>query len=220
MESILEFDTWLLLKVNGFHLDFLDPFMRMFSTRLVWVVMYVAIAAVMVWRYGWLRALIIVIAAGIAVGASDFLCASVIRPFFERLRPSNPDNPISGMVHIVDGYRSGSYGFPSCHAANTFALALFTSMVFRYWRYTFFIFLWALMQCYSRIYLGVHYPGDILAGALVGCIMALVVYGITFRRVSLSVDINHHANPSPAIAVGILSSIYIAAACVWPQIWL
>ena len=87
------------------------------------------------------------------------------------------------MVHIVNGHRGGRYGFPSCHAANTFGLAFFVWFLFRKRWLTVFMMGWALLTCYSRVYLGVHYPGDLIAGTLVGLIAAYIVYRL-FLKVS------------------------------------
>jgi undecaprenyl-diphosphatase len=101
-----------------------------------------------------------------------------MKPFFGRLRPSW-EPTLEGMVHIVDGYRGGSFGFASSHAANTFATATFLVLLFRgkkpgmVW-----LFIWCTLVSYTRIYLGVHYPLDILCGALVGAMLAFVVYGV------------------------------------------
>ena len=117
-----------------------------------------------------------VVGAVLAVTLADQVTASLLRPMFERLRPANLDNPISAMVHIVNDYRGGRYGFPSCHAANTFAVVSLMSLFFYRWRFTLFIIMWALLNCYSRLYLGVHYPGDLIAGILVGSICGGVVF--------------------------------------------
>lgn len=89
--------------------------------------------------------------------------------------PSNPENPLSEMVHIVGGYRGGSYGFPSCHAANSFALASFLTLLFANRKLSLFIFAWAVLNSYSRVYLGVHYPGDLLVGAIIGTAAGLAM---------------------------------------------
>lgn len=91
-------------------------------------------------------------------------------------------------MHIVNGYRGGRYGFPSCHAANTFALAVFLSFHFRRKPMTLLMFSWSLLVSLSRIYLGVHYPGDVLGGMLVGGLYALlfwVVYCLACRGIPL-----------------------------------
>lgn len=209
LENIIELDTWLLLQVNGFNHEIADPFIKAFSGKGIWVPFYISIAATLWWLYGWRRALIFILAIGVAVGLSDFTCASIIRPLVQRLRPTHPDNAISELVHIVNGYRSGNYGFPSCHATNAVALALFTSLVIRRRAYVACISLWALAQCYSRLYLGVHYPGDLFAGALIGAVYSLICYRLVTRYVSTD-DTNVKAKAAPAIAVCAATVIFLA----------
>lgn len=138
--------------------------------------MYITIAACIIWKYGWKRGLILVAACGLAVGLADFTTAKIIRPFFERLRPANIENPISAFVQIVNDYRGGAFGFPSCHATNTFALSTSSALMLNWKKYTIFIFIWTVLQCYSRIYLGVHYPGDLAAGMLIGIAWGVAAY--------------------------------------------
>lgn len=158
IETLQNIDTQLFLALNSIRWEAIDELVLCFSGRWIWVPMYAVIASMLIRRYGWRAGAWLIVATAIAVGCSDFVCASVIRPLVQRLRPANLDNPLSAMVNIVDGYRGGKYGFPSCHAANTFALALITSLFIKHRAYTIFIFSWAVLQCYSRIYLGVHYP--------------------------------------------------------------
>ncbi len=145
--------------------------------------MYAAIWYVMLRNFHWKVMLFCLIALALTITIADQVGATLIRPYVERLRPANLENPISDMVHIVNGYRGGRYGFPSCHAANTFGLAFFVWFLFRKRWLTVFIMGWALLTCYSRIYLGVHYPGDLLAGALLGLLAAYLVY-LLFMKVS------------------------------------
>ena len=113
----------------------------------------------------------------VLVTVADQLCSSVLRPVFERPRPShNPE--IADIVHLVNGKRGGQFGFPSCHAANTFALACFVMLLFRNKTLSWFFMLWALVTCYTRAYIGVHYPGDLLFGTVVGFFAGILVYGI------------------------------------------
>lgn len=175
INEIIELDSNILLWFNELNALYFDPIMKDLSGRAIWIPFYVAISAMFVWRFGWKKGLILIIAIGVAVGLSDMICARLIRPFFQRLRPAHLDNPLSVFVHIVDGYRGGRYGFPSCHAANSFALAVCSSVLLRVKNYSVFILFWALLLCYTRMYLGVHYPGDLLVGAMVG---SLIGYGV------------------------------------------
>lgn len=174
IDYLIEADQALMLALNDMHTAYLDSFMMLFTGRWVWVPMYAAIFGALLWRYGWRRGILLSLAVGLAVAIADQSCATLLRPMAERLRPANLDNPLSQMVHIVDGYRGGQYGFPSCHAANTFALAAAVAVLLRRRGIVAFIYAWALVTCYSRIYLGVHYPGDILVGAIVGTAASLL----------------------------------------------
>jgi undecaprenyl-diphosphatase len=98
---------------------------------------------------------------------ADQLSSGLIKHLVERLRPTH-DPSLGDTVHIVNGYRGGMYGFVSSHAANSFAAITLISLLFRNRAVTIGLTVWALMQCYSRVYLGVHYPGDILGGVAVG----------------------------------------------------
>lgn len=168
IEFLQSLDDQAFLLLNGPHSEFFDDFMKTFTGRFVWVPMYLAIAFMM-FRVSHTRKFILYIAfAAIAVTITDQLCGSVIRPAVERFRPSNLMNEISQFAYIVDGYRGGSYGFPSCHAANSFALAVFAAMMVRRRGFTIFLLGWAALNCYTRLYLGVHYPGDLLVGAIIG----------------------------------------------------
>lgn len=178
IETLLELDTQVFLLFNGMHHPLLDTFMYCFSSRWVWVPLYMVAFLVIMHFYGWKAGLILFVCAVGAVALSDQACATLIRPMVARLRPANPDNPISDLVHIVNGYRGGRYGFPSCHAANTFAFATIMTLTLPTKRLMIGLYSWALINCYSRIYLGVHYPGDLAVGALIGICSGIVFYGV------------------------------------------
>ena len=169
-------DELVLLSGNGFHTFFLDRLMWGISDRWVWLPLYAALAAYMFYKYRLAGGLLCMVTVAVLITATDQTCASLIRPALQRLRPSSPDNPLSPMVHLVNGYRGGRFGFPSCHAANTFALAVFLSLVVRRRAFILFIVSWSLLVSYSRIYMGVHYPGDIAGGFAVGSFYAAVCY--------------------------------------------
>ena len=176
LQWLIDIDEQLLLAINGCHNEYFDQFMYLFSDRWIWVPMYVAILYVMVRNFSIRKTIVCMIAIALTITIADQVGASLIRPIVERLRPSNPDNPISEAVHIVNNYRSGKYGFPSCHAANTFGLAFFVCFLFRRRWLTAFLMFWAVVTCYSRVYLGLHYPGDLLFGMILGLLSATMVY--------------------------------------------
>lgn len=173
---LADLDARLLLIVNGAHSPFFDAVMWCISGRWIWVPFYIALTYMLFRRFSWKRATLCLITIGLIILAADQTCASLIRPEVCRLRPANLNNPLSQLVHVVNGYRGGRYGFPSCHAANTFALAMFMSLVFRNKRFTVMMFFWAIVVSYSRMYLGVHYFGDLFCGASVGSLFAVLFY--------------------------------------------
>lgn len=176
-------DTMAFLTVNSHHNAYFDSVMWLVSGKLIWVPMYVSLFFVLLKNYSYKVVFAILLAIGVVILFTDSFTAQVIRPWVCRLRPSNLDNPMSSMVHIVDGYRGGAYGFPSNHASNTWGLAFFITFLFRRYKLTFFFFLWALLVCYSRMYLGVHYFGDLLIGGLLALAGASTVFYV-FRKVS------------------------------------
>lgn len=176
LQGAINLDTDLFLSINRMHNTYFDYFMSAYSGKWVWVPMYAAILYVMLRNFSWKVTLLCVIGVALTITFADQGCATWIRPYVARLRPSNLENPLSEMVHIVNNHRGGSYGFPSCHSANTFGLAFYLFFVFRKRWLTVYMMAWALLTCYSRVYLGVHYPGDLLAGAVVGTIGAYIMY--------------------------------------------
>lgn len=174
-------DTTIFLFINGLHNPFLDKFMFVFSSKWVWVPMYAMLLFILFRTFGLKKTLVYVGALGMALLLADQMCATVIRPLVERMRPSNPDNPLSQFVHIVNDYRGGRYGFPSCHASNSFALAGFIALLMRRHYVSSLLLVWAVLNSYSRVYLGVHYPGDLFVGACLGLLFAF----ICFRSVNL-----------------------------------
>lgn len=183
LQLLNQWDTDLLLAINGWHNGYWDTFMYAFSGKWVWVPMYAALLYVLARNLPWRTTLWCLVGVALCITFADQVGASLIRPWAERLRPANPENPISDLVHIVNGYRGGRYGFPSCHAANTFGLAFYLMLVVRRKALTGLLVAWALVTCYSRAYLGVHYPGDLLAGALLGLAGAALCYTL-FRLVA------------------------------------
>ena len=176
IEFLNNLDTSVFLAINGHHNPFFDSFMTMFTGRFIWMVLWILFRGC-----NWKNALVYTGAIALAIFLTDQTCASLIRPAVERLRPSNLDNAISEFTYIVDDYRGGSYGFPSCHSANSFALAAFLIMFVRRRGFALFILGWACLNSYSRLYLGVHYPGDLLVGAIIGMTFSVFCYIVASR---------------------------------------
>ncbi len=175
IDYLLELNNRILLAINGAHTGFLDTFMMIATNRWTWIPLYVAAFVYLIYRYGWLRAVSVLAVIGITITIVDQLCGSLIRDSLQILRPSNPDNPLSAQIQLVDGYRGGRYGFPSCHAANcTVLMMVLGTVIHRRWAWL-VLTAYVLLNCYSRLYLGVHYPSDILAGAATG---AAIGYGM------------------------------------------
>lgn len=183
-----DIDARLLLIVNGAHSPFFDSVMWCISGRWIWLPFYAVLAYLLFRRMSWKRASICLVTIGLIILAADQTCATLIRQEIGRLRPANLNNPLSSFVHVVNGYRGGRYGFPSCHAANTFALAVFMSLVIRHKWFTVMMFSWAFIVSYSRMYLGVHYFGDLFCGATIGSLFAVLFYYLQnylFKRLNI-----------------------------------
>lgn len=179
IEYLNNLDAQALFAINHLHTSILDVFMKTYTGRFIWAPFYMSLLWFLWKRLGWVRTVIVLSAIIATICVADQTCATLLRPIFERPRPSHSDNPILAGLHIVNNYRGGSYGFPSCHAANSIALTVWFIILCR-WRspMTWLLVFWALLTCYTRMYLGVHYPGDLLFGALVGTLAALLCYGI------------------------------------------
>ena len=159
----------MLLFLNGLHHPWLDPVMYYLTQTFFWLPLYAFLIFLIFKNYG-KQGWHILIGVVVTVTLADQITGSLMKPFFARFRPSH-EPTLDGLVHIVNNYRGGLYGFASSHAANTFGTALFVWLVLRqYHRWTAWIFLWAVLMTYTRIYLGVHYPGDIIVGAIVGLV--------------------------------------------------
>jgi undecaprenyl-diphosphatase len=164
---MIELDRNIFLLVNSHHSPFFDSVMWAISMRTTWIPLYLLIIYLLIRQYG-KRVWIILLFVPVLILITD-QGATLIKDLTQRLRPCH-EPALAGLVHVVRGRCPGMYGFVSGHASNAFGLAAFTSILVRKKWYTWVIFICAVLISYSRVYLGVHYPGDVLAGGLLGLI--------------------------------------------------
>ena len=192
LEQLLHIDTEILLAINGWHAPWADTLMWIISAKATWIPLYLLLIGLLVWRYRkpamtsvkWLQrvpaCVVMIVVIGLAVGAADFIASGILKDWVARPRPSRVPE-LEGVLHLVNGYKSGQYGFVSSHAANTMAVALLFSLIWRNKIATVGLMLWVAANCYSRMYLGVHYPTDILGGLIVGSLVAVGGYWLLGR---------------------------------------
>lgn len=180
IEQLKHWDTQLFLFLNGLHNDSWDFIMYYSSEKLTWIPLYLFILYLTIKYFKW-NSLVILLATGILITLCDQLSVHGFKEVFMRLRPCHEPS-LDGLVHTVYDKCGGQFGFVSSHAINHFGLAVFLTVIFslkvRY--FSIFILFWAFWVSYSRIYLGVHYPGDIISGGLIGAIL-----GWLFGKVAL-----------------------------------
>lgn len=184
-EGILPYERDLFLSLNEAHTPFWDMFMWIYSSKFVWIPLVLVFIFVITYRIKWKEAMLIIIASVLIGILCDQLSASVIKPLFERLRPTyHPD--FKDYVETVRGYRGGRYGFVSAHAANGFGIVTYTILLFRQKRYLIVSLIWVLVTCYSRIYLGLHFISDVIGGMIVGIFVGISVYYLyNFARMKI-----------------------------------
>lgn len=181
VESVLEFDRWLLSFFNGSNSLFADNWMLILTSGFTWIPLYFSLLYLVVKNNETMAQILLVVGCAalcvvLADGAADFIA----KPLVERWRPSN-DPIFKYTVNVVNGMRGTDYGFFSAHAANTFSVAVFVCCLVKSRVLGTTMILWSLLNCYTRMYLGLHYPTDILAGLAWGGIVGIAVYCLYCR---------------------------------------
>lgn len=179
IDTLKEFDTALFLKLNGLHAPWLDPIMFYMTKAVFWIPVYIILLILIKRTYNWKIALWSLLGLALVITLADRISVELFKEVFLRYRPSHNLN-LTDSVYIVNDYRGGKYGFVSSHATNFFGIGTFISLLIRkkYPRVLPWIYVWVLLICYTRIYLGVHYPADIACGALLGTLIGFLVYNL------------------------------------------
>lgn len=176
MEELIHLDKELLLLLNGSDSLFMDSLIMTLTNAKTWIPLYLSLFYVVLKSNATVKDILLVLAAaGACVLLAGTIDDTIVKPLVARWRPGH-DPEIGMLVDTVDGYRGGKYGFFSAHASNTFSIAVFFSLLMRQRLFTVFMVSYSLINCYTRMYLGVHYPGDITVGLLWGGLVGWGVY--------------------------------------------
>ena len=178
METLSNIDSDLFLFLNGLHTEWMDKVMVLLTDMWAWFPIYLLLIYWTVKQYG-KRCWWVFLFVALVLLCTDQLASHVCKPVFQRLRPCYNDD-FQDLIHLPKGMAGGKYGFVSSHAANTFGIAAFLTPALR--KYcpwvAIVLYLWAFISSYSRIYIGYHYPGDILCGAILGILIGLIFWKV------------------------------------------
>jgi undecaprenyl-diphosphatase len=178
ISSLLELDYRIFDALNGSGSLFLDGVMTTLTSGLTWIPLYISLLYLIIKNNETMAQIMLIVGCCfLCIFFADGITDFIVKPIVARWRPSN-DPYIKYTVDVVNNVRGGNYGFFSAHAANTFSIALFFSFLVRNKVFNFCLLTWSLINCYTRIYLGLHYPSDILCGLLWGSVVAIIVYVI------------------------------------------
>ena len=176
IEKIIELDHRLFLILNGAGSDFFDPIMLFITSSWMWVPVYLFLVYFFLKKSG-LKGLIKIGLVFITLLITDQTSVQLFKEVFERLRPCH-DPALQEHLRLVADHCGGQFGFVSSHATNSFGLLVVSAGLVRIRLYTLILIFWALIVSYSRIYIGVHFPGDILGGMILGTVLGFLILTI------------------------------------------
>lgn len=181
MQTLVELDRSILAFFNGSDSLFLDNLVVILTSGLTWIPLYLSLLYIVIKNNETMKQILLVIGCVcLCMLISDGVVDYIVKPMVGRLRPTN-DPLIKYSLNVVDGIRETQYGFFSAHASNTFCIAIFFSLLIRNCKFVTTMIIWSLVNCGTRLYLGVHYPSDILVGLLWGGFVGALVYYIYIK---------------------------------------
>lgn len=190
IDKLEAIDRWIVMTINSWHSPVLDEFMWMVSAKLTWVPLYLLLIFLFYRKTDLKKTIVFILCAICVVGLTDLISVHLFKNLIERYRPSHHAE-LTDRLHFYDlgkgeRYKGGMYGFVSSHAANFFGICIYASLVLRayYKRIPVYLISVALLVSFSRIYLGVHYLTDIIGGAVLGILIAWLIYHFLYKFVS------------------------------------
>ena len=192
LNKLLEFDRWLFFKINvDSSNSFFDAIMPVIRQSDTWLPLYFFLFLFMTMNYGW-RSFPWMLALGITAGICDQVSSSFVKDFFGRTRPCR-NEAIAHQLNFLVLYCPGSGSFTSSHATNHFGVAMFiyTALSAKLKTWTWLFFFWAAIICFAQVYVGVHYPFDVIGGGILGCGIGYLVASIynKFPKLSLKYSV-------------------------------
>lgn len=174
-------DLAILQMINGSESSFLDGLMVTLTSGFTWIPLYIALLYLVISNNDNMTKIMLIILCGIGcVVFSGGICDFIIKPMIGRIRPIN-DDMLDGIIYTVGDMSNKDFSFFSSHAANTTSLTMFFALLVRNRKFTVAMTVWTLINCYTRLYLGMHYPFDVLVGIAWGALVGLLLYFVYLR---------------------------------------
>lgn len=187
---MLNIDQAITLFINGSHSLYVDGIALTSTHTSTWIPLIIVLLYIIIQGNNLRGVFLFIIAFLLCILISDQMASSICKPLFERWRPTH-DPEIMYIVDTVNGYRGGKYGFFSSHAANTMSIAIFLSLIFKHKKLSIWLFSWVALNCWTRVYLGVHYVGDITVGLIWGTFVGYIIHkGYTHYLLKSKTDAN------------------------------